>query len=60
MSNLVLEYILANAVAARGFAPYFAILIGKVRAHRCTHTWLSLRLDLPTRQASPFPLSSGL
>lgn len=32
VSNLILEYILCNASVARGFAPYFAVLIGKVRA----------------------------
>lgn len=29
MANLILEYILANAAAIRGFAPYFAMLVNK-------------------------------
>lgn len=29
VANLILEYILANAAAIRGFAPYFAMLVNK-------------------------------
>lgn len=29
MANLILEYILANAAAIRGFAPYFSMLVNK-------------------------------
>lgn len=29
VANLILEYILANAAAIRGFAPYFSMLVNK-------------------------------
>jgi APA family basic amino acid/polyamine antiporter len=29
VANLILEYILANAAAIRGFSPYFAMLVNK-------------------------------
>lgn len=29
VANLIFEYILANAAAIRGFAPYFAMLINQ-------------------------------
>ncbi|KXZ44274.1 hypothetical protein GPECTOR_70g505 [Gonium pectorale] len=39
-SNLLFEYILADAAVIRGFAPYFAVLIGKDTDYFVyTHTW---------------------
>jgi hypothetical protein len=36
-SNLIFEYILADAAVIRGFAPYFASTCGRARGHACMH-----------------------
>ncbi|GFH08147.1 AA_permease_C domain-containing protein [Haematococcus lacustris] len=44
VSNLILEYILANAAVARGFAPYLALLFNKPSSY-FIRSWNGYRLD---------------
>jgi hypothetical protein len=44
VANLILEYILANAAAIRGFAPYFSMLVNQP-ADKFITPWQGYNLD---------------
>jgi APA family basic amino acid/polyamine antiporter len=44
VANLILEYILANAAAIRGFAPYFSMLVNQP-SDRFITPWMGYNLD---------------